>query len=53
MSHVVIVLYVQQINMLVYFSIDEPNRKDQEFLFLHATYVDRNVVLIFKLFNLI
>jgi len=32
MSHVVIVLYVQQINMFVYFLIGEPNRKDREFL---------------------
>jgi len=27
MSHVVIILYVQQINMLVHFLIGEPNRK--------------------------
>jgi len=54
MSHVVIVLYVQQINMLVHFSIGEPNRKNQEFFFfLDGIHVDRYVIESFKLFNLI
>jgi len=54
MSHVVIVLYVQQVNMPVQLRIGESYRKNGEFLFLfNAVYVDGNVIEIFKLFNLI
>jgi len=50
----VIVLYVQQIDMLIHFSIGEPNRKERKFfLFLDAVHVDGDVIEIFKLFNLI
>jgi len=40
--------------MFVHLLLGESNRKDREFLFLlDVVYVDGNVVLIFKFFNLI
>jgi len=51
MLHVIVVLYVQQINVLVPFCITESYRKNL-FLILDIVYIDGDVVMIFKLFNL-
>jgi len=46
MSHIIVVLHAQQINVLVSLCISEPNRKDQKFLFL----LDGDVVEVFNFF---